>query len=74
MYKFILLFIASDWCLRFRYFGNTSASMDIIIWDLVADKNHSLVKIRNSTNNLFTNTAWYLVERNINMTNDFKVT
>lgn len=72
MFKFILL-IVSDWCLRFRYFGNTSASMDIIIWDLVAEKNHSLVQIRNSTKQVNTITAWYLMEQNVNMTNDFKV-
>lgn len=66
-------FKASDWCLRFRYFGNTSASMDIIIWDLVANKTCSLVQIRNSTKQVNTNTAWYLMEQNVNMTNDFKL-
>lgn len=47
--------------------------MDVIIWDLIADKNQSLVKIRNSTYNSNTKTIWHLVEWNINMTNDFKV-
>lgn len=47
--------------------------MDVIIWDLIADRNLSLVEIRNSTYNSRTETIWHLVERNINMTNDFKV-
>lgn len=47
--------------------------MDVIIWDLIADRNLSLVEIRNSTYNSKTETIWHLVERNINMTNDFKV-
>lgn len=47
--------------------------MDVIIWDLIADRNLSLVEIRNSTYNIRTETIWHLVERNINMTNDFKV-
>lgn len=47
--------------------------MDVIIWDLIADRNLSFVEIRNSTYNSRTETIWHLVERNINMTNDFKV-
>lgn len=47
--------------------------MDVIIWDLIADRNLSLVEIRNSTYNSKTETIWHLVERNINMANDFKV-
>lgn len=47
--------------------------MDVIIWDLIADENQSLVEIRNSTYNSRTETIWHLVERNINITNDFKV-
>lgn len=47
--------------------------MDVIIWDLIADRNLSLVEIRNSTYNSRTETIWHLVERNIKMTNDFKV-
>lgn len=47
--------------------------MDVIIWDLIADRNLSLVEIRNSTYNIRTETIWHLVERNIKMTNDFKV-
>lgn len=47
--------------------------MDVIIWDLIANRNLSLVEIRNSTYNSRTETIWHLVERNINMTNDFKV-
>lgn len=47
--------------------------MDVIIWDVIADRNLSLVEIRNSTYNIRTETIWHLVERNINMTNDFKV-
>lgn len=47
--------------------------MDVIIWDLKADRNLSLVEIRNSTYNSKTETIWHLVERNINMANDFKV-
>lgn len=69
----MLLFKAADWCLRFRYFTETSVSMDVIIWDLIADENQSLVEIRNSTYKSNTNTIWHLVEWNINMTNDFKV-
>uniref|UniRef100_K1PM71 Uncharacterized protein n=1 Tax=Magallana gigas TaxID=29159 RepID=K1PM71_MAGGI len=65
-------FKAADWCLRFRYFTETPVSMDVIIWDLIADRNLSLVEIRNSTYNSRTETIWHLVERNINMTNDFK--
>lgn len=69
----MLLFKAADWCLRFRYFTETPVSMDVIIWDLIADRNLSLVEIRNSTYNSKTETIWHLVERNINMANDFKV-
>lgn len=47
--------------------------MDVIIWDIIADKNLSLVEIRNSTYKPNTNTAWYLVEQNIIKGNDFKV-
>lgn len=47
--------------------------MDVIIWDLIADENQSLVEIRNSTYDSRTETIWHLVEWNINMTNDFKV-
>lgn len=47
--------------------------MDVIIWDLIADRNLSLVEIRNSTYNSRTETIWHLVERNIKMPNDFKV-
>lgn len=47
--------------------------MDVIIWDLIADRNLSLVEIRNSTYNIRTETIWHLVERNIKMPNDFKV-
>ncbi|XP_034302972.2 uncharacterized protein [Magallana gigas] len=66
-------FKAADWCLRFRYFTETPVSMDVIIWDLIADENQSLVEIRNSTYKSNTNTIWHLVEWNINMTNDFKL-
>lgn len=69
----MLLFKAADWCLRFRYFTETPVSMDVIIWDLIADRNLSLVEIRNSTYKSSTNTIWHLVEWNIDMTNDFKV-
>lgn len=69
----MLLFKAADWCLRFRYFTETPVSMDVIIWDLIADKNQSFVEIRNSTHKINTGTIWHLVEWNINMTNDFKV-
>lgn len=47
--------------------------MDVIIWDLIADKNQSLVEIRNSTHKNNIGTIWHLVEWNINMANDFKV-
>lgn len=67
------MFLAADWCLRFRYFTNTTLTMDVIIWDIIADKNLSLVEIRNSTYKPNTNTAWYLVEQNIIKGNDFKV-
>lgn len=66
-------FKAADWCLIFRYFAVTPVSMDVIIWDLIADKNQSLVEIRNSTYDSRTETIWHLVEWNINMTNDFKL-
>lgn len=69
----MLLFKAADWCLRFRYFTETSVSMDVIIWDLIADINQTLVEIRNSTHKNNIGTIWHLVEWNINMANDFKV-
>lgn len=47
--------------------------MDVIIWDLIVDRNLSLVEIRNLMYNIRIEIIWYLVERNINMINDFKV-
>lgn len=66
-------FKASSWCLRFRYYTDKTVSMDVITWDLIADKKNSFVKIRNQTSTRNTRAAWYLVERNINMTGDFKL-
>lgn len=47
--------------------------MDVIIWDLIVDRNLSLVEIRNLMYYSKIEIIWYLIEWNINMINDFKV-